>query len=110
MSLAFSIVFIDPVLKGPSFQLHPTIYSLHMESIVLTFEKNTEPLINERGPLEGPLAEKVCPFIQRRKGLIYLQVCSACNTVFGKMSGSHELKKVVIWEIHLLIELASRKT
>lgn len=34
----------------------------------------------------------------------------ACNIVFGKMSGSHELKKVVIWEIHLLIELASRKT
>lgn len=62
------------------------------------------------GPLEGPLAEKVCPFTQRRKGLIYLQVCSACNIVFAKMSGSHELKKVVIWEIQLLIELASRKT
>lgn len=61
------------------------------------------------GPLEGPLAERVYPFTQRRKGLIY-RSAPACNRVFGKMSGAHELKKVVMWEIHLLIELASRKT
>lgn len=111
MSLAFSTVLIDPMLKGPSFHLHAVIYSLCKETRVLTIEKIPSHKLIKLVPLRALLLKRSILLPKEGKGLINLQILLQHIIYYlGKYQALMNLKKLSYGKFtYLFIELVSRR-